>query len=55
MVKYKEQREKLSYWEVIDVNEAHAFYCETAADVARTLEAVRLVGHQAIVKEVKRK
>jgi len=55
MVKYKEQREKPSYWEVIDVEQAHVFYCESQSEADFYRLAVETMGHRAIVKEVTRK
>jgi len=56
MVKYKEQREKPSYWEVVDVQEAHVFYCGDDIALAYAVqEAITRQGHKSIVKEVTRK
>lgn len=46
--------EKKISWEVIDVELAHVFQCDTAEGRDAFQNAIELVGHRAIVKEVSR-
>ena len=39
-------------WEVIDVELAHVFICETPDARDAQLNAVELMGHRAIIKEI---
>ena len=48
----RRKKERAVKWEVVDVELAHVFLCETKDGRDAFVNAVELMGHRAIVKEI---
>jgi hypothetical protein len=48
-----QDRPRITCWEIIDVELAHVFWAATAGTRDDYKNAIEMIGHRAIVKEVK--